>query len=121
MEDNAKIKLEKKNKTEQIHFRMKPHEVETLKALAAAAGMTISDYVRNVALGYQVTAKSDLEAIRQLLKAGADLGRLGGLLKKLITESPIGDLQPEEIRAVLKRIEANQMNMSNMIDNIIKF
>ena len=60
----------------------------------------------------QVKAMADQEAVRALLKANADLGRLGGLFKMAITEGRIRDMQHAEFRQTLRRIEKSQAQVA---------
>ena len=53
-------------------------EIETR---AAATGLSVSAYLRNLGLGFQPQSTMDHEAVLALLKVNADQGRLGGLFK----------------------------------------
>ena len=53
-------------------------EVETR---AAATGLSVSAYLRNLGLGFQPHSTLDQKAILAPLKVNADQGRLGGLFK----------------------------------------
>ena len=55
-------------------------EVETR---AAATGLSVSAYLRNLGLGFQPHSTLDQEAILALLKVNADQGRLGRLVQAL--------------------------------------
>lgn len=93
----------KNNKSTTIILRVTPKEKTAISTMAMASGNSKSDYIRKVALGYPIIAKSDLESIKKLLKVGADQGRLGGLLKKLITECENIEMSPNEIRPLLHK------------------
>jgi len=62
-----------------------PEEEDAIKANAKAAGLTIAAYLRNVGLGYEIKGVLDQQAVAELAKVNADLGRLGGLLKMWLT------------------------------------
>ena len=66
----------------------------------------MSEFCKRVALGHTVQSKQDMQAVRELLRINADLGRLGGLLKLWLTNDDDGF--EGDIRAVLKKIEATQ-------------
>lgn len=51
---------------------------------AKTAGMSVSEYLRNVGKGTPVKSRVDVQAIKALAKVNADLGRAGGLLKMLL-------------------------------------
>ena len=68
-------------------------EIETR---AAAAGLSVSAYLRNLGLGFLPHSTLDHKAILALLKVNADQGRLGGLLKLwLLGQSVSGVLRPQ--------------------------
>ena len=64
---------------------------------AHAAGMTLSTYTRHRLLGHRVIANADQASIRELR-------RLGGLLKKVHTDS--GGAYSEDTARMLGRIKA---------------
>ena len=66
--------------TERIDVRVAPTEKKQLRALAQTAGMAVSELVRLRALGQPVVCRTDATMIRELR-------RLGGLLKKVHTDS----------------------------------
>jgi len=60
-------------------------EHERLNRMAASAGRSTSQFIRDVCLGYQVRSFEHEEFKLELLKTRADLGRLGGLLKMALS------------------------------------
>jgi len=66
--------------TERLDVRVSPAEKGRLRALADDAGMPVAELVRRRALGRPVVARTDATTIRELR-------RLGGLLKKVHTDS----------------------------------
>ena len=66
--------------TERLDVRVAPAEKAQLRALAGTAGITVAELVRERALGRPVVARTDATTIRELR-------RLGGLLKKVHTDS----------------------------------
>jgi Mobilization protein NikA len=48
---------------------------------AAGAGLSVSAYLRAAGMNHPLRSAYDLAAVEELAKVGADLGRLGGLLK----------------------------------------
>jgi hypothetical protein len=66
--------------TERLDVRVSPAEKETLRRLAADAGVAVSELVRLRALGRPVVPRTDATTIRELR-------RLGGLLKKVHVDS----------------------------------
>jgi hypothetical protein len=66
--------------TARLDVRVAPVEKAQLRALADVAGMPVAELVRLRALGRPVVSRTDATTIRELR-------RLGGLLKKVHTDS----------------------------------
>ncbi len=60
----------------------------------------------------------DTQAISNLLKALADLGRLGGLLKLWLSERPGQGASTVDVRRLLRQIEAHQMQLKGIIEGL---
>ena len=90
-----------------LHAYLTPEEYEQVKAMAGQAGLSVSTFVKRVCLGQELRSNADQEAVRALLKANADLGRLGGLFKMAITEGKAGKMA-FEFRQTLRQIEKSQ-------------
>jgi hypothetical protein len=91
-------------------------EYDRLRSSAARSGLTASTFIKRVCLGCQVNSSVDYEAINALLKANADLGRLGGLFKKAITE---GSVATAEIRATLRQIEGAKDQLMRSVEPVL--
>lgn len=107
-------------RTREIHFRVTETEEMAIKKIVSALMCNQSQYLRSAALAYEVKTKADLEAIRMLFKINGDQGRLGGLLKLLLSEVETGDFNPNEIRNVLAKIEATQEQLRTLLWKIAK-
>ena len=59
-------------------------ERAVIEEQAKTAGMSVSEYLRNVGKGTPVKSRVDVQSIKALAKVNADLGRAGGLLKMLL-------------------------------------
>jgi hypothetical protein len=66
--------------THRIDVRVAPVEKARLREFADDAGITVAELVRQRALGRPVVARTDATTVRELR-------RLGGLLKKVHTDS----------------------------------
>jgi hypothetical protein len=66
--------------TERLDVRVAHAEKAQLRAIADNAGVTVAELVRQRALGRPVVSRTDATTIRELR-------RLGGLLKKVHTDS----------------------------------
>ncbi len=100
-----------------------PEEEKAIKANAKATGLTIAAYLRNVGLGYQPKSVLDHEAIGELAKVNADLGRLGGLLKMwLANDEKLAMYQPVQIQqtihGVLVKIGQVQLELLEKVKKI---
>lgn len=108
-----------------IKVRVLPDEKALIEAMAKDVGMSASSYLRLVGMGHQPNSLIDVEQARELVRVNGDLGRLGGLLKLWLTDdTKLDALKPENtpaiIRGVLKRIEANQEQMDEIIKTVLR-
>ena len=76
-----------------------------IETRAAATGLSVSAYLRNLGLGFQPHSTLDHEAILALLKVNADQGRLGGLFKLWLSGQSAPSAKTLEIRKLLAAIE----------------
>jgi hypothetical protein len=97
-----------------------PEEKAAIEANAQRAGMSMSMYLRNVGIGYQIKGTIDQDLVLKLAKVNGDQGRLGGLLKLWLTNSE--KLEPYDpaqmrrvIQGVLDRIVSMQMAMLDLV------
>lgn len=74
-----------RNKRILVKVYVKPKEKARIAANARAGRLSMSAYARTLALGGNPVGALDPDAMNKLLKVSADLGRLGGLLKMLLT------------------------------------
>lgn len=59
-------------------------ERAVIEEQAQTAGMSVSEYLRRVGQGVPVQSRVDKQAVKELAKVAAALGRAGGLLKMLL-------------------------------------
>lgn len=94
-----------------------PEEEAAIKQNAAACGLPVAAYLRNVGLGHLPKGELDQKAILELLRASADLGRLGGLLKMwLSNDDRLGAL---DVRKLYTDILSTQAELKSKIREII--
>jgi len=79
---------------------------------ASQAGLSVSEFVKRVCLGYQVKSLVDREAIREVIKVGGDIGRLGGLLKMWLTND---DEYGQDVRELLELIRERQAELKEAV------
>ena len=90
-------------------------EVETR---AAATGLSVSAYLRNLGLGFQPHSTLHQEAILTLLKVSGDQGRLGGLFKLRLSGQSVSSGETMEIRKRLAAIEESQLKLKGLIGRL---
>lgn len=97
-----------------------PEEKAAIETNAQRAGMSMSMYLRNVGIGYQIKGTIDQDLVLKLAKINGDQGRLGGLLKLWLTNSEkLGHHDPDQMRrvihGVLDRIVSMQIAMLDLV------
>ena len=91
-----------------------PEEKTAIDEHARRHGLSTSNYLLRLGLGFEPQSTLDAEAVRTLAKVNGDQGRLGGLLKLLLTNddklraSKDKPALVAEIRALLRQIEKAQ-------------
>ena len=95
-----------------LHAYLTHEEYDQIKAMADQAGLSISTFVKRVCLGQELRSKADQEAVRALLRANADLGRLGGLFKMALSEGKAGT-KVFDFRQTLRQIEKSQAQVTS--------
>lgn len=91
-----------------------------LEARAEAAGLSLSRYIRNAALGSRAPANPNLnfERLRDLTHVAADQGRLRGLLKMWLASRPDVGAPVHDVRRVLREIEQLQRKLAELAGQI---
>lgn len=72
------------SKKPRITMYLTPEEHAEISASAARAGISLSTFAKRVCTGMAVPSLEHKQAVQEVIKARADLGRLGGLLKQAI-------------------------------------
>lgn len=119
MKDTADIKSSFKTSKRQKHLRIPvlPEEEHQIKSNAKQAGLSIAEYLRRIAMGFEVRSQSDEKNILELAKINADMGRLGGLLKLWLTrDERLSHIDPKAIIALLDRIKKTQSSMLEAVE-----
>jgi hypothetical protein len=95
----------------------------TIETAARKAGLSISNYMREVCLGGEVKSFEHEEFKLELIKTRADLGRLGGLFKAALVDTDrIFERSPSEtwmikrdFRNLLRDIEIRQAELRRLV------
>ena len=96
-----------------------PDEESLIKSNAAQSGLSIAEYLRRLGMSYSIQSVIDKDAILELSRVNADLGRLGGLLKLWLSDdSRVSHFTPETIRTLLRRISGTQKIMLNKVNQL---
>lgn len=105
-----------------------PEEKAQIAENAKAAGLSLSTYLLRVGAGFEVRTVLDYQRIEELARINGDLGRLGGLLKLWLTNEERlgagkgesrGTVRPEDLHALLGRIERNQEAMRSIMRAVL--
>ena len=99
---------ERRSRNRPLKVYVTENERTALTEAASSAGLSVSDFLRRVGLGVQVRSLLDQDHVRDVMRARADLGRLGGLLKMWLADRPGEGAPAHIVRAVLEQIEAAQ-------------
>gem|GEM_PF-3042060 len=92
-----------------IKFRCTKSEKEQIKQKAQICNLVVSHYVRQCALGYKPKSIAITRERLELSNYAADLGRLGGLLKLLLTDKTTSKaIGIKKINHLLQRILESQ-------------
>jgi hypothetical protein len=67
--------------------------------------MSLSSYLRAVALGHEPKSKLDAQVGLELCKTRADLAQLGTLLKLWLTEKDGLGAAPDDVRGLLAKVQ----------------
>ena len=70
------------SKKPRITVYLTPEEHAEISASAARAGISLSQFAKLVCTGMAVPSLEHKQAVQEIIKARADLGRLGGLFKQ---------------------------------------
>ena len=98
-----------------------PDDRRQIETNAKAAGLSLSTYLMNVGLGYQIKGIVDNNEVEKLAKINGDLGRLGGLLKLWLTnDERTAHFSEATLRAVLSRIVDSQDRMVEVMASIVR-
>ena len=100
-----KRKFPKDLRQKMIGVKVNPAEYELIHAKAEQFGLLAPEFLRSVAMNYPVRSTVDQQATARLLRANADLGRLGGLLKMWLTRNG-GDKDDFSAKRSYKDIDA---------------
>jgi hypothetical protein len=102
-----------------------PDEKQAITNSAYRCGMSVSHYLRAVALGKSNTPTRNLRLTDELIKTKVELGRILGLLKlclNRIETIPLGSrvLFRETVSSLIRDIDANQVSLKALIQRAVR-
>jgi len=126
----SEIKKQKMNETKpktkrkyKLHLRVpvEAEEGEVIKQQADKCGLSTSEYLRKLGLGYEPASIIDNKKVNELAKINGDLGRLGGLLKLWLSDDRrAAHFDKKTINQLLKDIEQTRTQMTDIMMKIIR-
>ena len=96
------------SKKQRITVYLTPDEHARIAASAVKAGLSLSTFAKRICTGLDVPSLEHKQAVLDILKTRADLGRLGGLLKQALVE---GKGPEHELRHLLRELEVGQREL----------
>ena len=109
---------ESRDRNRHLKVVVSKRERAEIETRAAATGLSVSAYLRNLGLGFQPHSTLDQEAILALLQVNADQGRLGGLFKLWLSGQCTPSPETSEIRRLLAVIEECQLKLKALIRHL---
>ena len=109
---------ESRDRNRPLRVFVSERERAEIETRAAATGLSVSAYLRNLGLGFQPHSTLDQEAILALLKVNADQGRLGGLFKLWLSGQSAPSTETMAIRKLLAAIEECQLKLKGLIGRL---
>ena len=102
-----------------VRSYLTPDEHEKVSQMAAAAGLSVSTFMRKVCLGHEVKTFEHEEFKLELIKIRADLGRVGGLLKLALGLGNQGHgLNVSKINSLMNEISTLRRSLSEAVSRI---
>lgn len=118
------MKTEQNNAySKRIAIRMSNEDKLKIEQMAKLHGMTTSQFMRKIGLGFIPVPLVDMQSVKHLMKVSNDLARLGNLLKywladdiklQIATRKKIEEKLPE----ILDAIHEERLNIHNLIKEV---
>ena len=94
-------------------------EYEQVKEKSKRTALSMSSYTRSLLTGYEPRSIFDQDAVLEMIRAKADLGRLGGLLKLAITEGK-EKARVRDMRQLLEDIRKGQGRLDQCCRQVVE-
>jgi hypothetical protein len=99
-----------------IGFRGGEEHVARLQALEEASGFTRGEILRRVLLSAEIPSARARQEVQDLLRIQREQNRLGGLLKKALTERE----EKAALRQTLSELERNAAELRRVIAHLVR-
>ncbi len=99
-----------------IGFRVGDEHVARLQALSEASGFTRGEILRRVLLSAEIPSARARKEVQDLLRIQGEQKRLGGLLKKALTERE----EKAALRRTLVEVERNAIELRRAIAHLVR-
>ena len=115
---------ESRQRTKMIPVRATPEEKQALKDRAYDSGMPLSEFLRRAGLGKKISSVVDSRAVVGVNNSVVELRKIGGLLKLWLAKrgafeaSDVEEVDPREIRAILRDLRAAEMELIQHADKL---
>lgn len=118
MKEDTKKEDDRRDRT--MRFRVSLVEADDIECRAAQTGLGLSGYLRAAARNHRVKSVYDLDAVSDLVRVNADLGRVAGLLKLWLVEKPGQGAQRFEVDQLMKEFRAMQAELSGIMRRAVR-
>lgn len=99
-----------------LTVRLTDKHVAHLNEIANASGLKRNEVVRRLLLSQQIPSAAERRDIQQILRVQKEQNRLGGLLKKALTERE----EKASLRQTLAEIERNAAELRRVIAHLVR-
>jgi hypothetical protein len=112
------VDQETRDRARPLKVWVSQRERAEIEARARASSMSLSAYLRTVGLGHVPRSVLDHEAVQQLFRTNADLGRLGSLLTAWLANRPGTGAAAAEVGSVLNQIQQAQEEIRDKVRRV---
>ena len=109
---------EVRKRQHRFYVRVNDAEKNLIEEGASSCGLSVPQYLRLLGTENVPKTKLDRDALTSVLKAAGDLGRLGGLLKMLVTGDP--KYRSSSMRANIHNIEQLISSLKRAREDIVR-
>jgi len=99
-----------------ITVRLTDAHASHLENLAGASGLTRNEVMRRVLLNVEVPSARARQEVQDILRIQREQNRLGGLLKKALTERE----EKAELRRILVEVERNGAELRRVLAHLVR-